>query len=152
MWDVVHEMTSDGVTVLLTTQYLEEADELAERISVLDRGEIALEGTPRELKRHIGNERLTLTFGDADMRDQAVAALARTDTQVNPNAPALTAPIGGPADLRGVLETLSGYDLGAYDIEVAAPTLDDVFFATTGQTRQQSAADAARADAAMEVL
>lgn len=133
-WDAVREMADGGVTVLLTTQYLEEADELADRIGVLHGGRLVLEGTARELKRQVGHERLTLTFPEPADARRASDLLALDGTQLDAAAGTLNAAVDGAAEVRAVLNRLAEAHLDVGDIEVTAPTLDDVFLATTGPT------------------
>jgi ABC-2 type transport system ATP-binding protein len=131
MWDIVRSLVADGTTVLLTTQYLDEADELANRIAVLDDGRIVAEGTPDELKRLVPGGHIRLRFADGDSLDTASRLLeesARDD-----DALALTVPNDGGVDaLRTVLDRLAAADLQIDDLSIHTPDLDDVFFALTG--------------------
>ena len=131
MWDGIRGLASSGVTIFLTTQYLDEADELADRIAVLDRGRIVVEGSPDELKRRIpgGHVRLQLS-GPEDLR----AAAALFDGAVtNDERLVLDVPGDGTvASLRRVLEQLDGARIEVEQLSVESPDLDDVFFAVTG--------------------
>ena len=131
MWDIVRELVSDGVTILLTTQYLEEADELADRIAVLDGGRIVAEGTAAELKRLVPGGRITLRFADSDALARAEQALAATATR-----PAdLSIDISGRADvpaLRDLLNRLHDDGIAVEDLALHTPDLDDVFLTLTG--------------------
>ena len=132
MWDIVRTIVSDGTTVLLTTQYLDEADELADRIAVLDGGRIVAAGTPDELKRLVPGGHLRLRFADAEALDAASHLLddsARDDAGL-----ALTVPSdGGVGALRTVLDRLDAARLEVDDLSIHTPDLDDVFFALTGK-------------------
>ncbi|MYT71375.1 MULTISPECIES: ATP-binding cassette domain-containing protein [unclassified Streptomyces] len=133
MWGIIRALVSDGVTVLLTTQYLEEADELADRIAVLNDGKIAAEGTPDELKRIVPGGHIRLRFTHPDAYQSAAAALqvaVRDD-----EALALQIPSdGGQRELRAVLDLLDSVGVEADELTVHTPDLDDVFFALTGPT------------------
>jgi ABC-2 type transport system ATP-binding protein len=130
MWDTVRALVADGTTVLLTTQQLEEADELADRIAVLDGGRIVAEGTPDELKRLVPGGHIRLRFPDAATLDAAARLLdgpAREDAAL-----ALTVPSdGGVHALRRVLDRLDAAHLQVDDLSIHTPDLDDVFFALT---------------------
>ena len=140
MWDIVRELVAGGTTVLLTTQYLDEADELADRIAVLDDGRIVAEGTPDELKRLVPGGHIRLRFPDDAALDSAARLLdesARDD-----DALALTVPSdGGVGALRTVLDRLAKADLEVDDLSIHTPDLDDVFFALTGKKDASGAVD-----------
>ncbi|CAN5364564.1 daunorubicin resistance protein DrrA family ABC transporter ATP-binding protein [soil metagenome] len=132
MWDIVRDLVTDGTTVLLTTQYLDEADELANRIAVLDGGRIVAEGTPDELKRLVPGGHIRLRFADAAALDSATAVLGES----LPDATSLTLTVpsdGGVHQLRTVLDRLDSADLEVDDLSIHTPDLDDVFFALTGR-------------------
>ena len=135
MWGIVRDLAAGGVTVLLTTQYLEEADQLADRIAVLDRGRIVAEGTPEELKRRLPGAHIRLGFPDAAALDAAARALpegTRDDEQL-----ALRVPNeGGIRSLRDVLARI-GDRVAVDDLSLHSPDLDDVFFALTGAARTE---------------
>ena len=132
MWDIVRGLVTEGTTVLLTTQHLEEADQLAHRIAVLDGGRIVADGTPDELKRLVPGGHIRLRFADAAALDSASRLLnesARDDAGL-----ALTVPsTGGVAALRTVLDRLDAANLEVDDLSIHTPDLDDVFFALTGK-------------------
>ncbi|MGW7071486.1 ATP-binding cassette domain-containing protein [Streptomyces sp. NPDC054855] len=131
MWAIIRELVSDGVTVFLTTQYLEEADELADRIAVLNDGKIAAEGTAEELKRLIPGGHVRLRFTDpAAYRS---AALALHDVTRDDEALTLQLPSdGSQRELRVILDRLDSSGIEADELTVHTPDLDDVFFALTG--------------------
>jgi ABC-2 type transport system ATP-binding protein len=131
LWAIVREQVADGVTVLLTTQYLEEADELADRIGVLDGGRLVAEGTAAELKRRVPGGRVSVQFTDA-ARLAAVAA-SRPDATTDAEALVLRLPNDGTvAGLRHALDGLD--DDGVAAVTVESADLDDVFLALTGHT------------------
>jgi ABC-2 type transport system ATP-binding protein len=133
VWDVVRGLVADGVTVLLTTQYLEEADQLADRIGVLDGGRLVAEGTAAELKRQVPGGSLRLQFADRRALDDATRVL-RAAT-VDSDALALEVPGDGSVRaLRDVLAALDEAAVEVADLTVHQPDLDDVFLALTGRT------------------
>jgi ABC-2 type transport system ATP-binding protein len=136
MWQLVRDLVADGVTVLLTTQYLEEADQLADRVAVLDRGRIVAEGTPDQLKRRIPGAHIRLRFADAASLDAAARTLregTRDDEEL-----ALRIPHDG--DVRSLREVLTRLDDGVAvdDLSIHTPDLDDVFFALTGHPTKEA--------------
>ncbi|MCP9945135.1 ATP-binding cassette domain-containing protein [Streptomyces somaliensis] len=146
MWRIIRELVADGVTVLLTTQYLEEADQLADRIAVLDGGRIAAEGTAAELKRLVPGGHVRLRFSDPSAHRGAALALCGTALP-DPSGPtragdapadeALTLRVpgdGSPRELRSILDRLDSAGVEADELTVHTPDLDDVFFALTGGT------------------
>jgi ABC-2 type transport system ATP-binding protein len=136
MWQVIRDLVTGGVTVLLTTQYLEEADHLADRVGVLDGGRLVAEGTPAELKRRVPGGHVRLRFADLPGLDSAVAVLSggvRDDD-------ALTLQIphdGSPRALKGLLDRLDDSALAVDAVTVHTPDLDDVFLALTGHIRTE---------------
>ncbi|TXN32697.1 ATP-binding cassette domain-containing protein [Lacisediminihabitans profunda] len=150
MWDIVRELVADGTTVLLTTQNLEEADELADRIAVLDGGRIVAAGTPEELKRLVPGWHIRLRFADAAALDGATLALRehglgesdREGSTRDDAGLALTVPTdGGVRALRTVLDRLDAAGLEVDDLSIHTPDLDDVFFALTGRNDRPGRAD-----------
>src|SRR5712691_5544466 len=130
MWQIIRDLVGEGVTILLTTQYLEEADHLADRIAVLDHGRIVAEGTPEELKRRIPGAHFRLRFADAASLDQAAREF-REGTRDDDDLVLRVPSEGGIRSLRNVLARL-GDDVAVEDLSVHTPDLDDVFFAVTG--------------------
>jgi ABC-2 type transport system ATP-binding protein len=130
MWQLIRDLVGEGVTILLTTQHLEEADQLANRIAVLDRGRIVAEGAPDELKRQIPGAHIRLSFANVASLDAAARALGkgtRDDDQLQLRVPN----DGGVRSLRDVLACL-GDSVAVEDVSIHTPDLDDVFFALTG--------------------
>ncbi|MFD6219866.1 ATP-binding cassette domain-containing protein [Nocardia asteroides] len=139
MWEIVRELTAGGVTIFLTTQYLEEADQLADRIAVLDQGRIVAEGTAEELKRRVPGSHIRLRF--------ATAAELATAAGIVPGATAdtdaLTLSVPGDGDsksLRALLDRLAAHDLEAEQVSLHTPDLDDVFLALTGHPTTEAEA------------
>ncbi|HSK57134.1 MAG TPA: ATP-binding cassette domain-containing protein [Jiangellales bacterium] len=132
VWEIIRDLVAGGVTVFLTTQYLEEADQLADRIALLDHGRIVAEGTPAELKRLVAGGHLVLRFADAEGLDSAarlVEASGRDD-----DALTLTVPSDGTVRaLRTLLDRLDGASVEVEELSVRTPDLDDVFLALTGR-------------------
>ena len=132
LWDVIRGLAAEGTTILLTTQYLEEADQLADRVAVLHDGRIVTEGSARALKQQVGHERLTLTFADGAEATRAAAVLHADAPLVDAAERTLSLPLQDATALRDVLNRLAAADLRVTDVDLSAPTLDDVFFAVTG--------------------
>jgi ABC-2 type transport system ATP-binding protein len=137
MWDIVRQLVADGVTVFLTTQYLEEADQLADRIAVLDQGRLVALGTPGELKRQVPGGYVQLRFGDAATLDAA----ARVLNDATRDHEELTLRIpgdGGAKSVRAVLNLLDEYSIDVAEFLVHTPDLDDVFLALTGHATTEA--------------
>lgn len=138
MWDAIRALAAGRVTVFLTTQYLEEADQLADRIAVLERGRVVAEGTPGELKRRIpgGHVRLEFTAPDAlEAAERVLASASREDDLI------LRVPTDGSvAALRRVFEQLDDVGVEIAQLSIHTPNLDDVFFAVTGHPAPEEAA------------
>ncbi|MFJ3560608.1 ATP-binding cassette domain-containing protein [Streptomyces anulatus] len=131
MWGIIRNLVADGVTVFLTTQYLEEADELADRIAVLNNGKIAAEGSAEELKRIVPGGHVKLRFTDPDAYRSAASALrevTRDDETLSLQIPS----DGSQRELRSILDWLDSAEIEADELTVHTPDLDDVFFALTG--------------------
>jgi ABC-2 type transport system ATP-binding protein len=132
MWQIIRDLVGDGVTIFLTTQYLDEADQLADRIAVLDGGKLVAEGTAHELKRLISGGHVRLQF--TDVRELESAARAFSASSRDDDALTLQIPSdGGVRSLRDLLDRLDREAIAVDELTVHTPDLDDVFFALTGQ-------------------
>jgi ABC-2 type transport system ATP-binding protein len=132
VWRTIRRLAEAGVTIFLTTQYLEEADQLADRIALLDHGRIVAEGTADELKRRIPGGHVRLQFPDADA--MAAAAAAFGTATIDEQALSLHVPSdGSPAALRSVLDRVDALAVTVEALSIHTPDLDDVFLALTGQ-------------------
>ena len=139
MWQTIRDLVAGGVTIFLTTQYLEEADRLADRIAVLDHGKLVAVGTAEELKRGVPGGHVRLQFGDPAGLDAAARALgdvsARALGDVSRDDEALTLQVtgdGGVRSVRALLDRLAGAGIEVDGLSVHTPDLDDVFLALTG--------------------
>jgi ABC-2 type transport system ATP-binding protein len=131
MWQVIHDLVDDGVTIFLTTQYLEEADRLAGRIAVLDRGRLVAEGTPSELKRLVPGGHIRLEFADSGEMEKAARRFP--DASRDEEALALLVPSdGGVGPLRSLLDQLEDASIDVAGLSVRTADLDDVFLSITG--------------------
>jgi ABC-2 type transport system ATP-binding protein len=138
MWDSIRELVADGVTIFLTTQYLDEADHLADRIAVLDHGRIVAEGTSEELKRRIPGGHVRLQFGSPQALEAAanlLGARSRDDDGLVIQVPG----DGGVRSLRRLLDQLDDADVEVEQLSIHTPDLDDVFFAVTGHPTAEQA-------------
>jgi ABC-2 type transport system ATP-binding protein len=145
MWQIIRELVTDGVTIFLTTQYLDEAGQLADYVAVLDHGRIVAEGTPAELKRRIPGGHIQLQFAEPDALRAAVSMIPNAtpdDDQLILQVPS----DGSIASLRRVLDELDDARITVEHLSIHTPDLDDVFFAVTGHatteptTRQEEEA------------
>jgi ABC-2 type transport system ATP-binding protein len=130
MWETIRKLLAGGTTVLLTTQYLEEADQLADRIAVMRDGRIVAEGTAGELKRQVGSERLKLAFTSLTDAERANAWL---NGEVHDER-SVSVAVQGPADVRRMLNEVADAGLDVLDVSLYEPTLDDVFGTLTSKT------------------
>lgn len=143
MWSFIEDLVSDGTTILLTTQYLDEADRLADSIVVIDEGKVIARGTADELKAQVGGERLEFTVGHAaelaDLKDK-LASLAVDTPILDEQTRRLTIPVTGGADvLREALARLEGSSITIVDVGLRRPDLDDVFMTLTGHAAEKAA-------------
>ncbi len=141
LWELLRGLVDGGMTLILTTQYLEEADRLADAIVVLDRGRIVAEGAPAELKARIGGERIEVTLGRAEDLPGAQSALgAFTDgaASIDPASAQITFPVRPGARLMEVIRALDAADVDALDVHRREATLDDVFLTLTGGSPSQN--------------
>ena len=136
MWQIVGDLVQDGITIFLTTQYLEEADELADRIAVLDHGRVVAEGTAEELKRRIPGGHVRLRFADPRSLDAAMRVLGQTSR--HNDALALRVPSDGSLrSLKTLIGRLDDQDIEVDELSVHTPDLDDVFLALTGNSTNE---------------
>src|SRR5215467_8296537 len=136
MWDIIRELVADGVTVFLTTQYLEEADRLADQIAVLDQGHLVAQGTPSDLKRQVPGSHIRLRFTDVRELDAAARVLAgstRDDEDLTLRVPS----DGRVKSLRALLGQLDEYSINPEEFSVHTPNLDDVFLALTAHANME---------------
>ncbi len=143
LWDEVRRLNSEsGTTVFLTTQYLEEADQLAGRVGIIDGGRIVAEGTPAELKAQVGDPTLTVTLADPESHDRGARALAAFGEQLPDRSRGLAVRLpGGASALPAVVRALDEAGVAASGLDLALPSLDDVFVAKTGRHLEAEGAD-----------
>ena len=141
LWEVIKDLVADGTTVLLTTQYLEEADQLAEEIVVIDHGRVIAKGTSDALKDQVGGDRLEVVVGAPEAVERAVRVLEQVSSgQVVADADArkVVAPVsGGSSVLVDAIRALDGEGVPVADVVLRRPTLDDVFLALTGHAAEE---------------
>lgn len=141
MWGVIKELVQDGTTLLLTTQYLEEADHLANEIAVIDTGKVIARGTADELKRRIGGEHLEIVVEARDLvrSKSIIEEIVNVKAEVDESLNSISAPVStGTAALVEVINSLSAAGINPLDIALKRPSLDDVFLALTGHKAEES--------------
>ncbi len=139
MWDIVRELVADGVTIFLTTQYLDEADQLADQVAVLDQGRLVAQGTPADLKRQAPGSHVRLRFsnaGDLDAAARVLTGSTRDEEDLTLRVPS----DGGVKSLRDLLGQLDEYSINPEEFSVHTPDLDDVFLALTGRASTEEIA------------
>ncbi|KZM70799.1 ATP-binding cassette domain-containing protein [Nocardia terpenica] len=156
MWETIRRLVREGATVLLTTQYLDEADQLADRIAVIDRGKVIADGTSDELKRSVGLSALHLTLADPARLEQACSLIGEflsraagrlVEAGITPEAGRITAPLSDPSVTTDLLIRLRDHDIHVDEITVSKPSLDEVFFALTGHGAESEHTDTERSAA-----
>ena len=143
LWEVITDLVADGTTVLLTTQYLEEADQLAEEIVVIDHGRVIARGTSDVLKDQVGGDRLEVVVTDPAQLDAAAQTLgpvSQGEVTIDREAAKVIAPVvGGSLTLVEGVRALDAANIGIADVVLRRPTLDDVFLTLTGHAAEESA-------------
>jgi len=143
LWEMIEDLVAEGTTVLLTTQYLDEADRLADRIAVIDEGRVVADGTSDELKDRVGGERLEVRLNDADQVDRAIELLAPLSNEepfTEDDMIKLTVERRQGA-IADAVQTLNAADIGVEDIGLRRPTLDEVFLTLTGHALETDGDD-----------
>ncbi|GAA5123268.1 daunorubicin resistance protein DrrA family ABC transporter ATP-binding protein [Alloalcanivorax gelatiniphagus] len=144
LWDVLRDLVDDGTTLLLTTQYLEEADQLADNIVVIDRGKVIAQGTPLQLKDSSGQASLVVTVSRSDDLAAAVERVraAGLEAHVEEAARRITAPADGLGDITRIAAIFDGSGIEIDDLGLQRPSLDDVFLNLTGHRAEEAVSDA----------
>ncbi|WP_216896715.1 ATP-binding cassette domain-containing protein [Nocardia alni] len=155
MWETIRRLVREGATVLLTTQYLDEADQLADRIAVIDRGKVIADGTSDELKASVGLSALQLTVADPSTLEPARALVSEflsraagrlIEATVSPEAGRITVPLDDPSLTADLLIRLRDNDIRIEEINVSKPSLDEVFFSLTGHGAESGDSEGATTD------
>jgi oleandomycin transport system ATP-binding protein len=149
VWGMVRDLAADGVTVLLTTQYLDEADALADEISVIGHGRVIAHGTPAELKQIVGGQSITVRPADPSQVDAVAAILSAVSGRpvTSPGRGVVTVPVASAEPFSDVVRRLADADITASELSLHLPSLDEVFFTLTGRTEVADEPDGAeRAD------
>jgi len=133
VWDIIRALVGEGTTVLLCTQYLDEADQLADRIAVIDHGKVIAEGTPGQLKASVGEGALHVRLLDPEQREDALRILGG-DAYEEPDPAALALPVADADEASRAIAELTQADIGLASFALAQPSLDEVFLALTGHT------------------
>jgi ABC-2 type transport system ATP-binding protein len=154
LWDLIRELVSDGTTVLLTTQYMEEADQLADRITVIDGGHVIAEGTSDQLKANVGGDLVEFRVVDRSALTSAAQVAARVvsaEPTTDEKTGRVVVPVGGDGStaLTEMVRGLDAAEVSIADLALRRPTLDDVFLALTGHTAEDGDAPAAEAAGSM---
>lgn len=137
MWRIIEQLKNDGATILLTTQYLEEADKLADQIAVIDGGKVIAKGTSAQLKAKIGNDRLVISFSSESHYLRGVAQLTQKITSHDPKTKQIIIAVKDTnKSIRQILEELENGNIKIQSLDIHKPTLDDVFLSVTGKTKQ----------------
>ncbi|WP_067810407.1 ATP-binding cassette domain-containing protein [Nocardia beijingensis] len=150
MWDTIRRLVREGATVLLTTQYLDEADQLADRIAVIDHGKVIADGTADELKASVGGSSLHLTLVDRGQLEEArriIGDFLGAEAQITPEAGRLTAPLTDAGVTADLLIRLREWEIGVDEITVTKPSLDEVFLTITGHPADDTTDDSAKSAA-----
>lgn len=139
LWETIRGLVASGSTILLTTQYLEEADQLADRVAVIDRGKVIIEGTPDELKAAAGITSLHLEFADASDSEEGIRIIERTLNvkSVAANATQISAPMADPDLITDLLVALRSAEIHLTEVSVQKPSLDEVFLLLTGTAQAE---------------
>ncbi|MDH6278990.1 ABC-2 type transport system ATP-binding protein [Rhodococcus sp. LBL1] len=141
MWDTIRRLVAEGSTVLLTTQYLDEADQLADRIAVIDRGKVIADGTSDELKASVGVSAVQLTLADRARTDEArdvISSMLGVQATITPESGRITAPLSDPSITADLLVRLRDLSIAVDEITVSKPSLDEVFLTITGHDTAES--------------
>ncbi len=139
MWAIIKRLMATGTTILLTTQYLDEADQLADQIVVIDDGKVIAKGTSSELKRKVGNDRLELNFANSADMQHAQQSLGKRVIDTNAKDQSATIVINDPnTDVRQVLDILATEKINVVSMAIHKPTLDDVFLTLTGKQKEKN--------------